>query len=270
MTRDKTVQIGDIAFHCRLDEPHDAGSDLPWLVFSNSLMTDLTLWDDQIAAFGDRHRILRYDQRGHGKTSVPAADCNFDVLAGDLAALFDSFGIDRAIVVGVSMGGITALRFAAQHPERVEALVVSDATAMAVPGTGAAWDERIALATELGMKALVEPTVGRWFRPGSLQNNTRAVNRVRAMILDTPTEGFTRAAAALKSFDFSLDLQKLQRPTLMVAGADDGAMPQIMTKMAMNAAYAEFIEIAEAGHLPNIEQPAAFNRTLDAFLYRCL
>jgi 3-oxoadipate enol-lactonase len=269
MTQDKAVQIGDVAFHCHLDEPDDAASNLPWLVFSNSLMTDLTLWNDQITAFGNRYRILRYDQRGHGKTSVPAVNCNFDVLAGDLAALFDSFAIDRATVVGVSMGGITALRFAALHPERVEALVVSDATAMAVPGSGAVWDERIALAREHGMEALVEPTVGRWFRPTSLQNDATAVNRVRAMIRDTPTEGFTRTAAALKSFDFSLDLPKLQRPTLMVAGADDGAIPQIMKNLAMNAACAEFIEIAEAGHLPNIEQPQAFNGTLDAFLHRC-
>jgi 3-oxoadipate enol-lactonase len=270
MTQDKTVQIGDIAVHCCLDEPDDAGSNVPWLVFSNSLMTDLGLWDDQVTALGDRYRILRYDQRGHGKTSVPAENCDFDGLAGDLMPLFDQFSIDRAVVIGVSMGGITALRFAALHPERVEALVVSDATAMTAPGAGAAWDERIALARQHGMEALVEPTVARWFRLASLRDNATAVDRVRAMIRATPTEGFTRAAAALKSFDFSLDLPKLKCPTLMVAGADDGAAPQTMKKMAMDAAHAEFIEIAEAGHLPNIEQPQAFNGALEAFLRRCL
>ena len=139
MTRDQIVTRHGLAFRCRIDEPADAKLDTPWLAFSNSLMTDLSLWDDQVDAFAGRYRILRYDQRGHGGTTVPPASCDFDTLADDLAALFDAVGIARATVVGVSMGGITALAFAGRHPARVAALLACDCTAKSVPGAGAAW-----------------------------------------------------------------------------------------------------------------------------------
>lgn len=267
MILDRDVPVGNLRIHCRIDEP-EVGSRLPWLVLSNSLMTDLGLWDDQVAAFGDRFRILRYDQRGHGASGVPDADCSFDLLANDLAVLFDHFGIDRAVVAGVSMGGITALRFASLHPERVAALVVSDCTAAAAPGAGVAWDERIALAATGGMAALAAPTVERWFRPQRLRDGSAAVERVRGMIARTPVLGFSRSAAALKSFDFSTDLKALRCPTLMLAGDGDGALPQVMQKMAMDVDGAEFVAIPDAGHLPNIERHDEFNRVLDAFLRR--
>jgi 3-oxoadipate enol-lactonase len=257
------VALDDLPFRCRVDGPAGA----PWLVFSNSLMTDLTLWDDQVAAFGDRYRILRYDQRGHGETGVPTATADFDTLAQDLALLLDAFAIDRAIVAGVSMGAATALRFAALHPDRTRALVLSDGNAATPPGGAAAWNERIAVAAVGGMPALVEPTVGRWFTPASLAANGPAVGRVRAMIRRTPFDGFIRTVAALQDFDFRGDLAGVACPALLIAGAADGALPATMRQMASAMPDARFAEIEAAGHLPNIEQPAAFNRVLAAFLH---
>lgn len=260
--RNSFVTVGHLAVRCRIDGPAAA----PWLVFSNSLMTDLTLWDDQVAALGDRFRILRYDQRGHGETDVPALPGNFDGLAQDLALLFDAFAIDRAIVIGVSMGAVTALRFAVLYPDRVRGLVFSDGNAATAPGGAAAWDERIAIAAVGGMPALVEPTVGRWFTPASLAADGAALNKVRAMIRRTPFDGFARAAAALQAFDFRADLARIACPALLIAGAADGVLPVTMQKMADAIPDARFAVIEAAGHLPNIEQPAAFNRTLAAFL----
>jgi 3-oxoadipate enol-lactonase len=259
------VQIGQISFRCQIDGLDNA--DRPWLVFSNSLMTDLSLWDDQVKAFGGKYRILRYDQRGHGGTSVPVGACNFDDLAADLSGLMDSFGIAKAVVAGVSMGGVTALRFAGRYPARVSALVVSDATSAAVAGARAVWQERIDLVRrDGGMQALVKPTIERWFRPDAIAANSRAVERVRAMIAATPQHGFERAAAALMSFDFNDDLARLHCPIRMVAGEGDGVLPQVMRDMAARNAAADFVPIANAGHLPNIEQPAAFNEVLTSFL----
>lgn len=265
MSETMSERIGSITFRCRIEAPE--GSERPWLVFSNSLMTDLSLWDDQVAAFGSRYRILRYDQRGHGGTSVPTDACNFDELAADLLAIFDRFGIASAALVGVSMGGITALRFAGRYPTRVAALVVSDATAAAVPGAQAVWQERIDLARRGGgMQALVKPTIERWFRPESVVAKSKAVERVSRMIAATPQHGFERAAAALMSFDFNADLAGLRCPVRMVAGEGDGAVPQVMRDMAARNAAAQFVAIANAGHLPNIEQAAAFNDMLASFL----
>jgi 3-oxoadipate enol-lactonase len=260
--RDSFVAIGDLTVRCRIDGPDAA----PWLVFSNSLMTDLTLWDEQVAAFGDRFRILRYDQRGHGETGVPALPGDFDGLARDLAMLLDAFAIDRAIVIGVSMGAVTALRLASLYPDRMRGLVLSDGNAATAPGGAAAWDERIAIAATGGMAALVEPTVGRWFTPASLAAEGAALNKVRGMIRRTPFDGFVRAAAALQDFDFRADLERIACPSLLIAGAADGALPMTMRKMAEAIPGARFAMIDAAGHLPNIEQPAAFNHALAGFL----
>lgn len=263
-SRTSDVQVGPITFRCRIDEPD---KEAPWLVFSNSLMTDLSLWDDQVTAFGGRYRILRYDQRGHGGTGVPAEACNFDDLSADLLSLFDTFGVTKAVLVGVSMGGITALRFAGRYPTRISALVVSDATSAAVAGARSVWQERIDLARQGGsMQALVRPTIERWFRPNSIATQTRAVERVSAMIAATPLQGFERTAAALMSFDFDADLAGLRCPIRMVAGEGDGALPQVMRDMAARNAAADFVAIANAGHLPNIERPDAFNDALATFL----
>jgi 3-oxoadipate enol-lactonase len=251
-------------FRCRIDGP--GTEDAPWLMFSNSLMTDLSLWDDQVAAFKDRYRILRYDQRGHGGTPVPPADCTFEGLVDDAAALLDALGINGVNVVGVSMGGVTALGLASRYPDRVSTVVISDASAATPEGGAAAWDERIALAAKGGMEALVEPTITRWFRPASLTADTPVVRRVREMIRRTPFEGFKRAARALQSFDFSAALAKLSPPALLTVGAGDGVLPGLMRKMAAEAPGSRFAEIAEAGHLPNIEQPEAFNDALAQFL----
>jgi 3-oxoadipate enol-lactonase len=256
------IRLGDLTFRCRVDGAANA----PWLVFSNSLMTDLTLWDDQVAAFGDRFRILRYDQRGHGGTDVPALPADFDQLSGDLAGLFDAFGIAQAVLVGVSMGAVTALRFTAEHRSRVSALVLSDGNAATPPNGAAAWDERIAIAALNGMPALVEPTVSRWFAKSSYAAGGPVLDKVRAMIRRTPFDGFVRAVAALQSFDFRADLGRIACPALLLAGAEDGALPTAMRGMADAIPGAEFTVIEAAGHLPNIEQPASFNRRLAAFL----
>ena len=110
------VEANGIRFHCRIDGRKDA----PWLVFSNSLATNLSLWDGQIATFENSFRILRYDQRGHGGTEVPSEPCSFEQLVDDVVALLDALAIPRATFVGVSMGAVTALRLAARHAEAAQ------------------------------------------------------------------------------------------------------------------------------------------------------
>ncbi len=120
-----SIEIDGLTFHYRVDGPEGA----PWLVFSNSLMTDLSLWDDQAAAFGESFRILRYDQRGHGRTGIPAEDCTMERLAADLIGLMDALGIARAHLVGISMGAATCLGAALAQPRRVASLVMADGQA---------------------------------------------------------------------------------------------------------------------------------------------
>lgn len=259
---DQFVAIDDVTLRCRVDGT--AGQ--PWLVFSNSLMTDLTLWDDQVAAFGAAFRILRYDQRGHGGSTVPAGPCTFPRLVDDLAALLDHFAIRTANVVGVSMGGVTALGLAARHPDRVARVAICDCQSASSPAGAAAWDERIALTDAGAMAPLVEPTITRWFLPETLAAGIPNADRVRGMIASTPRDGFVRAARALQDYDFGAYPAALRCPAAFLVGAGDGALPDAMARMAASANGARFATIPGAGHLPNVEQPARFNAELATLL----
>jgi 3-oxoadipate enol-lactonase len=99
----------------------------PWLVLSNSLVTNLSLWDEQVAQFKGAFRILRYDQRGHGGTDAPGGRYTFDLLVDDAVALMDALKIERAHFAGISMGGVTALGLAKRHASRIDRIVVCDA-----------------------------------------------------------------------------------------------------------------------------------------------
>src|SRR5688572_19015128 len=155
------VKANGIDFNIRIDGEEDA----PWLVFSNSLATDLSMWDEQVAALKKDFRILRYDQRGHGGTDAPPLRYTFDTLVDDVVALYDELSIPRAHFVGLSMGGMTALGVAQRYTDRVDRLVVCDCTGASTPAGAQQWEERIAIAAKQGMEPLVEPTIGRWFPP---------------------------------------------------------------------------------------------------------
>ena len=256
------VTVNGQDLQCQVDGPVGA----PWLVFSNSLMTDLSMWDGQVAAFGDRFRILRYDQRGHGGSAVPPGDCHFDQLVADLAALLDHFDVSAATVVGISMGGVTVLGLGARHSQRIARLVLCDCGPASAPAGAAAWDERIAVAQAGGMAALAGPTIARWFRPETVQANPPGVAAVHAMITSTKLDGFIRATRALQNYDFKPDLAALTLPTQLIVGENDAAVPETMRGMAAKSPVATLAVVPNSGHLPNIERPDAFNAILGAVL----
>ncbi len=257
---DEFVPTGDVRLRCRIEGRAGA----PWLVFSNSLMTDLTLWNGQVRVFADRFRIMRYDQRGHGGSTVPPRPCSFPQLVADLKALLDHHRIDHASVVGVSMGGVTALGLAALHPDRVERVAICDCQARSTPAGSAAWDERIALTRGGRMDELVEPTLRRWFTPASIEAGHPALDHVRRMIAATPRDGFVRGARALQDYDFARHPATLRCPAACVVGEQDGVLPDTMRAMASAMPLGTFTAIPDAGHLPNVEQPDRFNAALAA------
>ncbi len=259
-----SLRVNGLLFRCRLDGPEGA----PWMVFSNSLVTDLTVWDEQVAAFGDRFRILRYDQRGHGGTEVPPGPTNLDQLTEDAAALMAAFGITGAVFAGVSMGAATALCLAARHPALVNAVIASDGQAGTAPGGAETWQQRIDFVRENGMEAFAEATVKRWFSPASLAAGHPAMARIRAMVAATPEAGFVACARALQAYDVRAEMPGLRQPVLLIAGAADGAMPKTMRGLAEVIPEAQFVEIPDAGHIPCLEAPGPFNAAMRDFLER--
>ena len=255
------VKANGITINYQIDGPEDA----PWLVFSNSLATNLSLWDDQVEALKNSFRILRYDQRGHGGTEATDGRYNFDLLVADVAALFDALAIKRAHFVGISMGGMTALTFAQRHPQRLDRLVPCDCGPASSPASAQQWEERIAIAQKQGMEPLVEATARRWFPPEFVEANPAVFQRACEMIRNTPVKGFIGCAGALANYDLRPGLANIKAPTLLIVGTKDATVPGIK---AINAAVpgSKVAELEGAGHLSNLEQPAAFTRALQEFL----
>jgi 3-oxoadipate enol-lactonase len=255
------VKANGIAFNCQIDGARGA----PWLIFSNSLATNVSMWDHQARVLSARYQVLRYDQRGHGKTEAPEGRYAFATLLTDVIALMDTLEIRRANFCGLSLGGATALGLAEQHPDRIERAIVCDSPCASTPASAKQWEERIAVAKANGMEALVEPTLQRWFPPEVYAGNPPAVAKVREMVKSTPVNGFVGCCAALGDHNFRSAVASVSRPVLFMVGEKDPPNAA-MREMNKELAGSQFVEIAGAGHISNMEQPDAFTGALEKFL----
>jgi 3-oxoadipate enol-lactonase len=245
--------------HYRLEGPSDA----PVLMLSNSLGTDLDLWERQLGAFPG-FRVLRYDTRGHGGSDAPAGEYSLDLLGLDAVALLDATGVDRVAFCGISMGGAIAQWLALNAPDRVSRLVLANTAALF--GVPAAWEERIETVRRDGMAALAPGILERWFTARFRQASPEAVAPVEAMLLACPPDGYAGCCAALRDIDLRADLARIAAPTLVIGGAHDPATPpERAEELAAGIAGAELVML-DAAHLSNIEQAAAFNAALTRFL----
>jgi 3-oxoadipate enol-lactonase len=255
------ITANGISMNTQIEGPESA----PWLVFSNSLMTNLSMWDDQVAELKKSFRILRYDQRGHGGTQATEGPYSFDLLVADVVALLDALSIKRAHFAGLSMGGVTALFLAQRHPQRFDRIIACDCAPASTPASAQQWKERIELAARDGTAALAEPTVARWFPPEFLATKSPVLDKVRQMIRTTPIAGFSGCAQALSDYDLRPGLGAIDRRTLLMVGTKDATLPGIrQIKEAVRGAA--LVELEGAGHISNMEQPAACTGAIRDFL----
>jgi len=255
------INANGISINCKIDGREGA----PWLIFSNSLMTNLTMWDDQAAALQSDYCVLRYDQRGHGGTQVPDGKYTFDMLTADVVALMDALTIKRAHFCGLSMGGMTALFLAQRHADRFDRIIACDCGPASTPASAQQWKERIDLGAEKGMEALVDVTVNRWFPPDFVATRAPALDKVRGMIRTTPYKGFAGCAQALSDYDLRPGLPGISRPTLCIVGTKDATLAG-MEQIHATVPAARMVKLEGAGHISNLEQPQAFTKALGDFL----
>ena len=254
-------RVNGININFEIDGPDNA----PWLILSNSLLTNLSMWDDQVATLARSFRILRYDQRGHGGTEATAGEYSFDLLVADIIALIDMLGIGRAHFCGLSMGGMTALFLAQRHPQRFDRIIACDCGPNSTEASAQQWKERIDVASRDGMQALVEPTIARWFPPDFVATKAPVLDKVRGMIRSTPLAGFRGCAMALSNYDLRGGLAGIDRRTLLIVGTKDATLAGIrQIKEAVRGSA--LVELEGAGHISNVEQPAAFTRAVVDFL----
>ena len=216
------INANGISINYQIDGPDGA----PWLIFSNSLLTNLSMWDDQAAALKKTYRVLRYDQRGHGGTQATDGKYSFDMLTADVIALMDALSIKRAHFAGISMGGMTALFLAQKHPDRFDRIIACDCGPASTPASAQQWKERIELAAGKGMEALADVTIPRWFPPEFVATKAPVLDKVRGMINATPLAGLRRLrGGAVGLRPASPDWPASRTPTLLIVGTKDATFP---------------------------------------------
>jgi len=256
--------LPDVGLYYEVSGPSDG----PWVTFSGSLLTDLHTWDPQAQALAGRYRLLRYDQRGHGRSGLGTQDLSFELLADDLLRLLNLLQVPSTHVVGASMGGSTGAVLAAAHQERVRSLVIASSRPYSGPGADAFWAGRAELARTAGMAALAEPTLSRWFSPATVAADPPELRQLRRAVLATPLAGFIATARLLGSYDLRHVLPRIGCPALLVAGELDLGATDGLREACGLLHEAELHIVGGAGHLPGVERPAEFNEAVAVFLSR--
>lgn len=258
---DEIIQANGIAINYTLEGP----ADLPVLMFSNSLASNLHMWDGQSAAFSDKYRILRADTRGHGKTETTPPPYTVQQLLEDALGLLDALNIEKVHFCGLSLGGMIGQRFGAFNGDRLHSLTICDTTSqMRDPSL---WDGRIEAARENGMADISPTTVNRWFTEAFVASDDPVLDKVGAMIEATPLDGFIGCCEAIKVMDQVDILGKIKTPTLIINGKQDMSTPiEGAQFLNDNIAGSKLVVLDPAAHLSNVEQEGAFNHALRAHL----
>lgn len=255
----RMADLGDVRLHYRIDGDPDG----PPVVFSNSLGTDLRLWDAILPLLPGGPRYIRYDTRGHGLSSLPPGPYTMGALVRDAERLMDHLGIRDAVFVGLSIGGMVAQGLAVKRPDLVRALVLSNTAARI--GTPEIWAERIAAVKRDGIEVLAEAVMGRWFSKAF--RDTAEMELWRNMLVRTPAEGYWGCSAAISGTDLYAPTSGLRLPALGIAGSEDGSTPPDLVRETLGLIPGStFHLIRRAGHLPCVEQPAEYAQVLTGFL----
>lgn len=230
----------------------------PFLVLSNSLGTTAEMWQPQMSVLTSRFRVVRYEHRGHGRTATPAGGYSIADLGHDLLGVLDTVGAERASLMGLSLGGTTAMWVAVHRPERVERMVLA-CTRPAWP-PAELWDERVSAMSTGSPVDLLDRLVTRWFTPEYREQQPGSEQSVASMLGGCSSDGYARCCVALREVDLTPHLGEIRAPTLVVAGGSDPAVPiGSAAALAESIPGAELRVISPGAHLLNVEQSERFN-----------
>jgi 3-oxoadipate enol-lactonase len=254
------IEVQGERFHCRVDGPVGA----PVVVLSNSLGTNLSMWDAQIPSLSARFRVMRYDTRGHGSSVVSQGGYGPDTLGRDVLGLLDALNITRVHFCGLSMGGAVGMWLALNAPERIDRLVLADTAARF--GTAEKWNARIDAVRKGGLGAIADGVLEGWFTSRFRERAPDAVARLRQMLLAAPVEGYLASCAAVRNVDLRSEIGRIACPTLVIVGTHDVPTPPAEGRaLAERIAGARYVEL-DAAHISNVEAAERFTAELVGFL----
>jgi 3-oxoadipate enol-lactonase len=254
------AEVNGVRLHYRLDGPESA----PVVVLSNSLGTNLHMWDSQVPALTEKFRVLRYDSRGHGQSATTPGPYTIGGLGNDVIGLLDALHIERAFFCGLSLGGVIAQWLGVNAPKRLNRLVACDTAAKI--GNPEFWNKRIATIQTGGMEAVATAQALRWFTEPYVAKYPEVVETMKQGLLATPADGYIATCEALRDSNLRESIRRITTPTLVITGAHDAVTPPADGKfIAAQIAGSKYVEV-NGSHLSNIEDSTAFSAALLQFL----
>jgi 3-oxoadipate enol-lactonase len=242
-----------VDLNCDIAGPDGA----PVLLLGGSLGTTLAMWEPQLPQLSVRHRVIRFDHRGHGGSPVPNGPYSIDALGGDVLAMLDRLGIRRAAYCGLSIGGMVGQWLAINAPDRIEQLILI-CTSPHLPPLSA-WQDRAAAVRAAGTPEVVADAVlSRWFTPAWAERHPDVVAGYRRMISSVDPEGYAGCCEALAALDLRSGLGRISAPTLVIAGRQDPATPPEHGEAIATAVAGARLEVLDpAAHLASAERADA-------------
>ncbi len=259
----QTEDGASIAFD--IDISTRSGAGIP-ILFSNSLASDSTIWDGVIAALPGVP-VIRYDSRGHGQSTLGERSADIGTLGKDALAVLDTAGVERAIVCGLSLGGLTAMWLGVHAAERTSGLVLANTAASYPPPE--MWRERYNTALAEGMEPLVDATLQRWFKPAFRSSGNPVVGRIVDMIKATDPRGYAECARILEVTDLNPVLPQISCPSLVIAGAHDPSTPPSRGQELVDSIPGASMASLDAAHMSCVEDPGGFASLVRNFAANC-
>jgi len=242
----------------------------PTLVLIHALGLDSRMWATTVPVFSRSFQVLTYDVRGHGRSEAPdrpGTAYSIELLASDLRELLRAIGVDRAAVLGISMGGFIAQRFGVDYPEMARALVLVDTSNDPGPEGRQALGDRAATAERDGMDPLIEPAINRWFTPEFQAAEPGVIQQYKEVLAGTNPLGYAACARAGAAFHLGAELSRIQCPVLVVHGDRDLSFaPEHAYRLKAAIPNARLVVLPDASHIVHEHQPQRFNDAVLAFL----
>ena len=233
----------------------------PAVVLLNAIGTDMALWDRLVPLLLPHFQILRFDARGHGASDAPPGDYSFEMLAHDVIAVMQAASLPRAVMAGVSLGGMIAMETVLRFPEHVAALVLICTSASI---DRVLWSERVRSVRAGGVAAIADAAMTRFLPPQFSAAHPDQVASVRRTLVST--QGYAGAAAAIRDGELQGRLDSIEVPTLIVSGNHDVSMPYSPHSEALLAAIGSSTSMRiDAGHLAPLEAPHALAQAIHEF-----
>lgn len=257
------VKLADGELNYQLDGPEGA----PVLVLSNSLGTDLGMWDTQIPAFTEHFRVLRYDTRGHGQSLVTEGPYSIEQLGQDVLALLDALHLDKVSFCGLSMGGLIGQWLGINAGDRLHRLVICNTAAKIA--NDEVWNTRIETVLrdrEAAMVGLRDASIARWFTAEFAEREPAQAKRITDMLAATSPDGYAANCGAVRDADFREQVASIQVPLLIISGSQDAVTPPSGGEFIQQQIKGAEHEVFHAAHLSNVEVGEPFSRRVLDFL----